>query len=292
MKTHQLMIKKISIFSLFFLLSIFGNAQSITPKTISKIVGDFYNQTHNDFLEKNEFQNWTAFENGQNWYNRETKESVALTYDEVYYNEGGKHVVAIYDLGERMLQNFVKQLPNAKFMYSKKNKQYIRRFNTYTYETIKIEPIGENAHIIYTNHLGKEDGSYPNFKVLETPKRDTIVKKEKAGNDTIVRKYIGTRQIEKSRFSGGKLIAKKNFVTGDFKRFNSNSQMIYHSYHQNNGKEYIVEEWDSEGKLKKKSVYDDDKKELIEYRNQVLFKKSKILESGKHWVTEYDESEH
>lgn len=109
-----------------------------------------------------------------------TNESVELTYDQKYYEEGGKHTIAIYYLENGLHKNFVNQLAAAKFVYSKKNKQYIRRFNTYTYETIKIEPIGKNANITYINHLGKEDGSFPGFQIPKPPKQDTIIKKENA----------------------------------------------------------------------------------------------------------------
>lgn len=280
--------KKI-ILSLIFSLAFFGgNAQTINPKTISKVVDDINNETRNVFLEKMGFQNWTATENGQNWFNKKTKESVELTYDKGYYGEGGKHIVAIYYIENGLHQNFIKQLAAAKFIYSKRNKHYVRRFNTYTYEIIKIEPVGKNANITYISHLGKEDGGYPGFEVPKPPVKDTIVKKEKNGNDTIVRKYVGTKQIEKSKFSKGKLVAKKNFVTRDFKRFNSDSQLIYHSYPQKNGKEYIVEEWDFEGKPKYKSVYNDVSKEILVYHYEILFQKKKILESGKMLVTEYD----
>jgi|GEM_PF-2480344 len=279
--------KKIILSFIFSLALFLGNAQTITPKTIAKVVDDINNQTRNAFLEKNGFQNWTATENGQNWYNKKTNESVELTYDKGYYDEGGKHTVAIYYVENGLHQNFIKQLASAKFIYSKRNKHYVRRLNTYTYETIKIEPIGKNANITYINHQGKENG-LPSFKFPKPPIQDTIIKKEKNGNDTIVRKYVGTKQIEKSRFSGEKLLAKKNFVTGDFKRFNSDSQMIYHSYPQKNGKEYIIEEWDTEGKPKYKSIYNDITKEVLVYHYSILFQKEKILETGKLWVTEYD----
>ena len=122
-------------------------------------------------------------------------------------------------------------------------------------------------------------------KVLQ---RFISVKKEKNGNDTIVRKYIGTRQLEKSRFSKGKLVANKNFVTRDFKRFNSDSQLIYNSYPQKNDTEYIIQEWDFEGKEKYKSVYSDITKEILVYQYEVLFQKKKILKTEKLLVTEYD----
>lgn len=272
---------------LLVLLYIFGNAQTITPKNIANVVDDIYNQDNNSFLEKNGFQFWTDTEKGSNWYNQKTKESVELIYDKKYDIEGGKHIVAVYYFENGLQQNFIKQLASAKFIYSKKNKNYIRRFNTYTYETIKIEPTGKNANITYINHQGKENGS-PSLNFPKPPKQDTIIKKEKNGNDTIVRKYIGTRQLEKSRFSKGKLVANKNFVTRDFKRFNSDSQLIYNSYPQKNDTEYIIQEWDFEGKEKYKSVYSDITKEILIYQYGVLFQKKKILKTEKLLVTEYD----
>ena len=280
--------KKIILSLIFSLAFFWGNAQTINPKTISKVVDDINNETRNVFLEKMGFQNWTATENGQNWFNKKTKESVELTYDKGYYGDGGKHTVAIYYVENGLHQNFIKQLAAAKFIYSKRNVHYVRRFNTYTYEIIKIEPVGKNANITYISHLGKEDGGYPGFEVPKPSVKDTIVKKEKNGNDTIVRKYVGTKQIEKYRFSKGKLVAKKNFVTRDFKRFNNDSQLIYHSYPQKKGKEYIIEEWDFEGKPKYKSVYNDVSKEILVYHYEILFQKKKILPSGKILVTKYD----
>lgn len=275
------------LFLLSVLLCIFGTAQTITPKNIANIVDDIYNQDNNSFLEKNGFQYWTDTEKGSNWYNQKTKESVELTYDSDYYKEGGKHIVAIYNLENSLHQNFTKQLASAKFIYSKRNKNYVRRFNTYTYEIIKIEPIGKNANITYINHQGKENGS-PSLNFPKPPKQDTIITKEKNGNDTIVRKYIGTRQIEKSRFSKGKLVAQKNFLTRDFKRFDTDSKIIYHSYPQKNDKEFILQEWDSEGKEKYKSVYSDITKDILVYQYGVLFQKKKILKTEKLLVTEYD----
>ena len=175
------------------------------------------------------------------------------------------------------------------FIYSKRNVHYVRRFNTYTYETIKIEMIDKDANITYIKHLGKENGGYPGLQIPKPPIQDTIIKKEKNRNDTIVRKFVGTKQVEKSRFFNEKLVAKKNFVTGDFKRFNSNSQMIYHSYPQKKGKEYIIQEWDSDGKEKYKSFYSEETKEILIYHYGILFQKAKILKTDKLWVTEYDQ---
>ena len=282
--------KIITTISAFLIFSILGNAQTLIPKNISKIVDDVYNQKKNAFLEKNGFQNWTATENGQNWYNQKTNESVELIYDQKYYKEGGKHTVAIYYLENGLHKNFVNQLAAAKFVYSKRNKHYVRRFNTYTYETIKIELIGKNANITYINHLGKEDGSFPGFQIPEPPKQDTIIKKEKYRNDTIVRKYIGTRQVEKSRFSNGKLVAKKNFVTGDFKKFNENAQLIYHSYPNKKDKEYLVIEYDREGKEKYRSVYQEKSKEMIIYNYGIITERRKEIAGGKESITKYDKT--
>jgi hypothetical protein len=463
---------KYLIFSFFLLLHIFGNAQSFGPKNISKVIGDYNNQSQNSFLASKGFQSTTATENGRTWYNPKTKESLELFYDKAYYSEGGKHTVVIYYLKNGLHHNFIKQLDAAKFVYSKRNKQYVKRFNTYTYETLKIESVGKDATITYINHLGKEDGSYPGFNIPKPSKEnvqqsinysnakyltspvsqtqpshlmafmqfpeiivanvdeddnvtidvkisdtatlesvdadipakfngngkelkrflyrldtyeifeniesdlfgnavltfiiendgniteinmlqpfnnvadkeiiqlfkripkfypakhngnwircrvlvpfkfamkarkkrtilisdpitstrtifnnDTITKSQKTNRDSIVKKFVHNKLVEKARFLDGKLVANKNFTTNDFKRFTTDSKMIYHSFYQNDKKEYVVEEWSSDGKLAYKSVYNNKAKEILVYNYQILFQKKKILKSGKLWVTEYD----
>ena len=65
---------------------------------------------------------------------------------------------------------------------------------------------------------------------------------------------------------------------------------IYHSYPNKKDKEYLVIEYDREGKEKYRSVYQEKSKEMIIYNYGIITERRKEIAGGKESITKYDKT--